>query len=93
MIYLVPLKQVFPELEDSQDFRRYICQSSVKATVTGSFLTQKVLQDRIGEKNKTLGNLNLLVVLDVTYDKEGGNCGSGRGKTDETVPVWTEEWN
>lgn len=61
--------------------------------MTGSFLTQKDLQDRIGEKNKTLGNLNLLVVLDVTYDKEGGNCGSGRGKTDKFVPVWTEEWN
>ena len=45
------------------------------------------------KKNKTLGNLNLLVVLDVTYDKERGNCGSGRGKTDKIVPVWTEEWN
>ena len=62
--------------------------------MTGSFLTQKDLQDRTGEKkNKTLGKLNLLVVLDITYDKERGKCGSGRGKTDKIVPVWTEEWN
>lgn len=45
------------------------------------------------KEKKTLDNLNLFVVLDVTYDKERGNCGSGRGKTDEIVPVWTEEWN
>ena len=62
--------------------------------MSGSFLNQKDLQDRIGEKkNKTLGDLNLLVVLDVTHDKERGNRGSGRGKTDKIVPVRTEEWN
>ena len=43
------------------------------------------------KKNKTLGNLNLLVVLDITYDTERGNCSSGRGNTDKIVPVWTEE--
>lgn len=62
--------------------------------MSGSFLNQKDLQDRIGEKkNKTLGDLNLLVILDVTLDKERGNHGSGRGNTDKIVPVRTEEWN
>lgn len=45
------------------------------------------------KEKQTLGDLNLLVVLDVTHDKERGNRGSGRGKTDKIVPVWTEEWN